>query len=198
MGIGERLKIALYANGMTIKKLHEVSGISLNTLYAITKRDSKSVDVAILDKISRATELPRVFFTSEQPFEDLELLHQFKSVIIAHIQDVGIDLLEGRSVYEISDIEFLRAVGECVKRVSRGERGYALSFELRDSASIIKERDEKYIDELIADTQEIAIWQQLDDQGRKLFSAFYDLNEKGQELAVDYVQLLAENEKYLK
>lgn len=37
---------------MTIKKLSEISGISLNTLYSITKRDSKKVDAVLLQRIA--------------------------------------------------------------------------------------------------------------------------------------------------
>jgi transcriptional regulator with XRE-family HTH domain len=58
--------------------------------------------------------------------------------------------------------------------------------------------EETLLAEQLADAAEIDIWQRLDDQGRKLFSAFYDLNDKGQEAAIDYVQYLAEQEKYLK
>ncbi len=54
MGFGLHLKEILRERGMTIKKLAEVSGISVNTLYSITKRDSLRVDVVILKKIAQA------------------------------------------------------------------------------------------------------------------------------------------------
>ena len=54
MGIGLRLKRILRDKKMTIKQLSEITNISLNTLYSITKRDSKNVDEVILQKIADA------------------------------------------------------------------------------------------------------------------------------------------------
>lgn len=52
MGIGMRIKEALRDRNMTIKQLAEESGISINTLYSITKRDSERVDSLLLQKIA--------------------------------------------------------------------------------------------------------------------------------------------------
>lgn len=54
MGTGLILKRILREKGMTIKSLAQKSGISANTLYSITKRDSKNVDPILLEKISEA------------------------------------------------------------------------------------------------------------------------------------------------
>jgi transcriptional regulator with XRE-family HTH domain len=53
MGFGLHLKEILRERGMTIKQLSEDSGISVNTLYSITKRDSLRVDPVILKKIAQ-------------------------------------------------------------------------------------------------------------------------------------------------
>lgn len=53
MGFGLHLKEILRERGMTIKQLAEISGISVNTLYSITKRDSLRVDAVILKKIAQ-------------------------------------------------------------------------------------------------------------------------------------------------
>lgn len=52
MGVGLALKKVLRDRKMTIKQLSESSGISVNTLYSITKRDSERVDNVILDRIA--------------------------------------------------------------------------------------------------------------------------------------------------
>ncbi len=52
MGVGKRLKAILRDKKMTIKELAETSGIPLNTLYSITKRDSERVDQLILQRIT--------------------------------------------------------------------------------------------------------------------------------------------------
>lgn len=54
MGTGFILKELLRERGMTIKSLAQKSGISVNTLYSITKRDSDNVDPVILKRISDA------------------------------------------------------------------------------------------------------------------------------------------------
>lgn len=54
MGYGIKIKEILRNKGLTIKQLSEMSGIPLNTLYSITKRDSKRVDSVILHRISKA------------------------------------------------------------------------------------------------------------------------------------------------
>lgn len=51
------IKKALRSKGMTIKKLSEVSGVPLNTLYSITKRDSNRIDKVILSKICYALDV---------------------------------------------------------------------------------------------------------------------------------------------
>lgn len=52
MGFGVRLKELLKQKGMTIKELSEKSGISINTLYSITKRDTQIPDNEIVKKIA--------------------------------------------------------------------------------------------------------------------------------------------------
>lgn len=52
MGIGIRLKEILRNKKMTIKQLAEISGVPLNTLYSITKRDSSRIDKVVLRRIS--------------------------------------------------------------------------------------------------------------------------------------------------
>lgn len=57
MGVGLRIKKILREKKLTIKQLAELSGIPLNTLYSITKRDSERVDRIILQKIALSLEV---------------------------------------------------------------------------------------------------------------------------------------------
>ena len=52
MGLGVRLKEILKAEGLTIKELSEMSGVSINTLYSITKRDNIMARYDIVKKIA--------------------------------------------------------------------------------------------------------------------------------------------------
>ena len=57
MGAGLRLKELLRQRQMTIKQLSIMTGVSINTLYSITKRDSSSIDSAILSRIVAALDI---------------------------------------------------------------------------------------------------------------------------------------------
>lgn len=58
MGMGQTLKRILHDKNMTIKQLSEVTGISTNTLYSITKRDTVNVRTEIIEKIAKALDVP--------------------------------------------------------------------------------------------------------------------------------------------
>lgn len=57
MGNGTNLKEFLKENKLTIKELSEKTGISLNTLYSITKRDS-AISNSVMQKIATALNIP--------------------------------------------------------------------------------------------------------------------------------------------
>lgn len=54
MGTGQRIKDLTKEQGITLKELAEKSGVSYNTIYSITKRDSKRVQGEILQRLSVA------------------------------------------------------------------------------------------------------------------------------------------------
>ena len=64
MGIGQNLKSVLKEKRITIKELSKISGVSLNTLYSITKRDSNNADIVKLKKIADALEVPLSVLTA--------------------------------------------------------------------------------------------------------------------------------------
>ena len=58
MGFGTVLKDLLSDKNMSIKELSKESGIPLNTLYSITKRDTINVNQNTLEKISKTLDVP--------------------------------------------------------------------------------------------------------------------------------------------
>ena len=54
MGLGIRIKEILKTRGLTIKELSQMSGVSINTLYSITKRDNNMARYDIVHKIATA------------------------------------------------------------------------------------------------------------------------------------------------
>lgn len=57
MGFGLKLKELLKRKGITIKELSVMTGISINTLYSITKRDTKAPEKEIIKKIANALKI---------------------------------------------------------------------------------------------------------------------------------------------
>ena len=75
MGVGLRLKECLRENHMTIKELAEISGISKNTLYAITKRDPQKVDNFTIGVIARILDVPPTRLLFDPLPSDLQPLY---------------------------------------------------------------------------------------------------------------------------
>lgn len=57
MGLGTKIKEIVKSKNTTIKELSEKSGISINTLYSITKRNNKTIRPDILIKIAKALDV---------------------------------------------------------------------------------------------------------------------------------------------
>lgn len=57
MGLGQKIKEILKEKNKTIADLADISGVPKNTLYAITKRDSKNIRQETLVKISNALDV---------------------------------------------------------------------------------------------------------------------------------------------
>lgn len=72
MGVGLRIKQILRGRGMTIKQLAEETGVSRNTLYSITKRDSERVDRALLQKIADALRVDAATLAEDPAAPDRE------------------------------------------------------------------------------------------------------------------------------
>lgn len=65
MGVGIRLKQILKRKGLSIKDLSKISGVSLNTLYSITKRDSERVDILVIMSIAKALNIDPLELSSK-------------------------------------------------------------------------------------------------------------------------------------
>lgn len=72
MGFGFLIKEVLRNKNMTIKQLATDSGIPLNTLYSITKRDSKRVDPVIVSRICETLQITLGDIMDIEPKEDTQ------------------------------------------------------------------------------------------------------------------------------
>lgn len=102
MGVGRRLKAILRSKGMTIKELSEKSGISLNTLYSITKRDSQRVDNWVVGRIAHTLDVKPSEILFDPISVDLE-----KIKLAAAIQEtskaIGNSEIESKKILEMVD-----------------------------------------------------------------------------------------------
>lgn len=71
MGTGSKIKTILKQQKKTIKQLSQESGVSLNTLYSITKRDSSAVTPLILEKVAQALNVSVASLLPEQLVQDV-------------------------------------------------------------------------------------------------------------------------------
>ena len=118
MGIGLQIKRILKDKGMTIKDVYEISGISINSLYSITKRDPDMVNMETLKKISEALQINinelinySVIGTHEEIKENVEknnlegllsLLYNELNIKIVYQDDMAILLIKD-SQYPVSN-----------------------------------------------------------------------------------------------
>ena len=165
MGAGTRIKEILREKGMTIKQLAELSGVSVNTLYSITKRDSKHIDETILQKIADALGVRPLYIMSFEGLDDERL-----DDVSAEINSV---LDEVRDSIGTGNEELAKRTDEDLTR---------LKTVLSD---VSEARDRIHIED--------AEWRRA-----MLLSAFNDLSEEGQKVAVMRLKELAEHPKYMK
>ena len=94
MGIGKNLKELLKEKNISIKELSELSGISVNTLYSITKRDPKVVNSETIEKIASALEIPPSYlrlYLAIDP-DDIEQLHDENEKVNLFSKDIINDI----------------------------------------------------------------------------------------------------------
>ena len=99
-GIGSNIKKLLAERKMKITELSEKSGVKLNTLYSITKRDSVNVNSDVLTSIASALDV--------SPFDltiDVEKLRSDVKVIEEIQRAYGADALNLLEDYEILNSE---------------------------------------------------------------------------------------------
>lgn len=180
MAIGKRIKIAIREEGISIKELAEKVGVSVNTLYSVTKRDSERIDSITLERISAVLGLPVTFFKSEPPFEDLASLEIKKTALLEMIAESGYeDLGNPESFSEFPDIQFWRLVGKYIIASPNHEN---------DSNSWLMNLEE--IPEIPSN--------KVTEKEASLLALFRDLNEEGQEKAIAYLIDLTCTGKYQK
>lgn len=164
MGLGTNLKKILKERNVTIKELSEKSGVSLNTLYSITKRDSRMSRYDIVKKVASTL-----------------------GVTVSELTGFEIDEpktnMENARLYEV------------IKRDS------TQSTDLNDISEILNKMEgtaqERFHNSQVQLLTEI-ISKQISDKKLELSSLFDQLNDPGQDKAIEQVELLTKIPEYQK
>lgn len=106
MGVGLRLKGILRLKKMTIKQLAEKSGISVNTLYSITKRDSSRVDRLLLQQIAKALDISVYQLLGESKIDGAEK-------DLSDSLDLGLLAIHLHKEYDLPTETALKVVDDC-------------------------------------------------------------------------------------
>ena len=106
MAIGINLKTLLRDRGVTIKQLSEMSGISANTLYSITKRDPTRIDRLTLERICSTLNIAADELTgqsTEWPNDDFSWVDSLNDKTRFLCCSLEIDPTEGTAYLDFPD-----------------------------------------------------------------------------------------------
>jgi len=116
MTAGERIRAARLAKNLTQNALGNCCGIAEPTIrrYELGKLNPKP---CTLQKIADAVVLPLSFFQATPPFEDLQFLAEYKSVILPSLESRGFIDLAGRPLVDIGNYEYWKFVADHIASI---------------------------------------------------------------------------------
>lgn len=199
MGVGLRIKLILREKKMTIKELANFSGVPVNTLYSITKRDSCNVNSLILADIAKTLELSDNFFYAKPPFANLDFLDDYKAVILENLEKNGKFSWNGRSVVDVGNYEFWRAISDNVLSINANLNG-DLDIQYNDQSEH-SEKVATYGVSLNLDTREI--WEPISKDNNELWAYMVlrqlgFMNRSGIQEVLKFTEQIAQNPLYKK
>lgn len=218
MGLGMCLKKILKEKGLTIKELSKISGVSINTLYSITKRDNNMARYDIIKKIASALDVSIEELTGEKI--DIEAAETIKNARLHEIikrpdDEVKTDnemlLSYERMVHEIisdnTTAELFSGSSALAEEYKKKQKSKQISDNVNKNMQASTEgalfngepQAEKGL-EILRQLRE-SILQNLDLsvlQAKELLGNITSLNEEGQQKVKEYVDDLSANPKYLK
>ena len=177
MGVGIRIKQILRERKMTIKQLSEISGVSVNTLYSITKRDSSRVDPVIMQKIADALLVP-----IQSLYDDIDWIEENDS----YIKDVVNMFSTLYTIYKLDTTpQWIKMLIESnIPDIGSKFESFCASGDAISQASKLS----------IFGT--FAVAYSLDEL--KLMSSFRKLNSNGTKVALDFMSVLDTNPLYVR
>ena len=199
---GKRIRIARLAANMTQKQVGEKCGMADSNIraYELGKANPK---LATLQKIADARGVSVDFLTGHAPFNDLNLLDEYRSVIIAGLEKEGI--LHNIFPGNVSELDYYKYVSDNIVSLELEKEASVLDIQFKNKSKandVAPHRKFGYvkmaanldfndiINKLYEDNQLVAAYRILND--------LYILNHLGEDAALTYIEDLAEIPKYKK
>lgn len=192
MGLGTNLKKILKERNMTIKELSKLSGISINTLYSITKRDSNMARYDIVKKISNVLNI------SVEELAGFKIDESQADPKTARLYEmIKRDKQNQKENSDSFDANTMRVIiNENIKDIDLSKLKKLVTQIIEDSLSELeKEPQFQYISSKSNSSTPNYIQLKMK---KAIFDNYDHLNPEGQKRLFEYSDDLVENKKYCK
>ena len=178
MSVGKRIRIGRSLQGKSLKEVSENLGVTIA---------EPSLD--ILRKLADELKLPISFFIGEPPFDNLELLDLFKSVIIYNLQLHNF-MASNIAVSSVDNYTYYQVVANHISSIKQlSEKELSIIYKSEDGTQG-KEEKQAFTQYYISlGNNEMRV---------KLTRAFNELNDLGQQKAIERLEELAKIPDYQK
>lgn len=137
MGTGKTIKDILKTQRKTIKQLSEDTGISINTLYSITKRDSTAVTYPTLMKIAASLGVDIIDLLPEDDRDNIQYqIDYLKSNFPEQDANEIKRFIVSDKVENLPSSAFFKAVDRADERVENSMEGFGNTFLRKELLSL--------------------------------------------------------------
>lgn len=188
MSVGKRIRIGRSLQGKSLKEVSENLGVTIAALSRY-ELDQREPSLDILRKLADELKLPISFFIGEPPFDNLELLDLFKSVIIYNLQLHNF-IASNIAVSSVDTYTYYQVVANhisSIKQLSEKELNIIYKSEDGTQGKEEKQAFTQYYISLGNDQMRV-----------KLTRALNELNDLGQQKAIERLEELAKIPDYQK
>ena len=188
MSVGKRIRIGRSLQGKSLKEVSENLGVTIAALSRY-ELDQREPSLDILRKLADELKLPISFFIGEPPFDNLELLDLFKSVIIYNLQLHNF-MASNIAVSSVDNYTYYQVVANHISSIKQlSEKELSIIYKSEDETQG-KEEKQAFTQYYISlGNNEMRV---------KLTRAFNELNDLGQQKAIERLEELAKIPDYQK
>lgn len=198
MTVGQRIKAVRNQKKMTQRQLADLCGMADS---AIRKYESGTINpkYETLKRIAGALDISVDFFTGRAPFNDLNLLSKYKSIIVYSLVKQGFgEKMSGLPIGSINDYDYWKCISDHIIYIGKNEnssidiqyKNTSASETVKYTSYVVKLDFGSCIEELAKDDQEVIAYRILKD--------LCNLNKDGREIALERIWELTKIPEYKK